>query len=149
MNSMATKWWICLPLDTWIFRELLSLNGVHCIHVTSHGQWVSMVSVGKFKGPLTYSQEIAFHPSPRKTLPKCFHVIHVSTVDALASPNAVIPNLGGEAEETPINCKVIKMKIRFIESSPADVAPSRHAQLSLPQWSNRNSNPDIEKQRYT
>lgn len=64
MNSMATKWWICLPLDTWIFRELLSLNGVHCIHVTSHGQWVSMVSVGKFKGPLTYSQEIAFHPSP-------------------------------------------------------------------------------------
>jgi hypothetical protein len=80
VNSIATKWWICLPLVARIFRQLLSLTGFHCMDVMSHGQWASMVSAGKFKGPLTCSQETPWQSSFRETVPKCFHVIRHSPV---------------------------------------------------------------------
>ena len=48
----ARKWWICLALDSWIFRDQWPQRAV-----MSHGQWLSMVSLASIKTPW-YSQQV-------------------------------------------------------------------------------------------
>lgn len=122
--------------------KLLSLISVHCMHVMSHGQWVSMVSAGKFKGPFTYSQDTARKHSPSAFM--SFMSRQFMFLLALLQ--------WSEAERRVRRCQRVARSWetnRIIESNSTDVIPFICIQLSPPQLPIRSFKASIKKQKYT